>query len=97
MKQSSNSVLPMQVNNTVCINAEIEFDEIKDVLNLSTKEGPLKLDEKRSLLNNILDHKLDIKEHAQVFDNDSDSNLNQFLESHIPKDKRVINRGSNKQ
>ena len=81
MKQSSSTKLPeMSDNGSVSMATELEIEEINEVLSLSTKDGPMKLTEKRKFLNSCLDHTLDIKEHSQLFDCDcSDSNLCQFF------------------
>ena len=100
MKQSSSTKLPeMADNGSVSMATELEIEEINEVLSLSTKDGPMKLTEKRKFLNSCLDHTPDIKEHSQLFDCDcSDSNLCQFFEENLPKDKKsTITRGNNKE
>ena len=100
MKQSIFTALP-ELSNTgsASMSKELDNEEINQVLSLSTKDGPMKLNDKRKMLNDCLGHKLDIKEHSQLFDCDcSDSNLCQFFEENLPKTKRnTISRGNNKE
>ena len=88
MQQNKSSQLPpMDFNTKKSIMTEdITIEEINYVLSLSTKDGPMKLAEKKGLLIQCLDHILDIKEYSQLFDCYSDSNLCQFFESNFPKD-----------
>ena len=91
MKQISNTTLPILNENNKDINADLENEEINEVLLLSKKDCPMKLNEKRKMLNKILDHSLDIKEHSQLFDCDhSNANLYQFFEENLPKDKTRV-------
>jgi hypothetical protein len=90
MKQASTPVLPPQIVSATA--KEITATERESILNLSTKDGPMKMKEKKTFLLQVLSLKSDLIQKATLFDEVSGaSQLAEELKLILPASKKQIN------